>query len=291
MKAAGGLRLSRGTGSIKRSLWVGKVLSHLLVIGLSVIFLLPFLWMLSTSLKDGGDIWLYPPRWIPNPIVWSNYTEAMKAAPFLTYSLNTVKITALVIIGTMVSCALVAYGFARGRFVGKNVLFLVLLSTMMIPYPVTLVPVFMLYRHLGWINTHLPLIVPAYFGSPFFIFLLRQFFMTIPRDLDDAARIDGCSSLQIFYQIMLPLAKPVLVTIAVFTFIGTWNDFLAPLIYLNSREMFTLALGLANFQGMFKTDWNLMMAASVMVMLPCLTLFFIAQKYFVEGITVTGMKG
>jgi len=256
-----------------------------------LIILLPLFWMLSTSLKGRAQTFIFPPQWIPEPIEWGNYPKALTVMPFYIYLKNTITITLGNVIGSVLSCSLVAYGFARLRFRGRNVLFIIMLSTLMIPYQVTLIPMFILFQKIGWVNTFKPLIVPAFFGDPFLIFLLRQYFMSIPRELDDAARIDGCNNFQIFYKIILPNCKPALVLVVVFKFIWTWNDFLAPLIYLNDASKYTLSIGLASFQGRFFTDWNLMMAASLAVMLPCLVVFFFGQKQLIEGISSVGIKG
>ena len=273
------------------SLSLQKTLVHTLLVVLSCIFLIPFFWMLSTSLKPDSQILLFPPKWIPEPILWSNYPKAIAALPFWTYTRNTIVITLFNIVGVIFSSSLVAYAFARLRWPGRNVLFVVLLSTMMLPPQVTMIPVFILFKNLGWVNTFLPLIVPAFFGNAFFIFLLRQFFMTIPRELEDAARVDGCPWLGIYWHVILPLSKPALATVGVFTFMGVWNDFMGPLIYLNSESKKTLALGLQAFLGEHSAEWAMLMAVSTLMLLPLLILFFLAQRYFIEGITLTGLKG
>jgi ABC-type glycerol-3-phosphate transport system permease component len=232
-----------------------------------------------------------PPKWFPSLFRWQNYIEGWRIAPFNLYLLNTVKITLSVLIGTLLSNTLVAYSFSRLEWSGRDFLFVILLSTLRLPYQVTLIPVFVLFSKLGWINTHLPLIIPAFFGNPFFIFLLRQFFVTVPTELDDAAKIDGCSNFRILWQILLPLSKPALAAVAIFSFMGTWNDFLAPLIYLNKESLFTLSLGLTSFRTQFEVYWNHLMAVSVIVLLPCLIIFFVAQRWFIQGITLTGLKG
>ncbi|MDI9259764.1 carbohydrate ABC transporter permease [Alicyclobacillus sendaiensis] len=222
---------------------------------------------------------------------WSNYAQALTSQPFGRYALNSLFIALVNVVGNLVSNSFVAYGFARFRFPGRRVLFMLLLATMMVPSQVLLVPQFILFHDLGWINTFLPLTVPSFFGSAFYVFLLRQFFMTIPVELEEAARIDGAGPLRIFFSVVLPLIRPALTAVAIFSFQGAWNDFLTPLIYLSDPSKFTLQLGLAQFQGSFHTDWNLIMAASVVVMLPMAIIFFVAQKYFVQGITMTGTKG
>ena len=254
-------------------------------------FLIPFLWMISSSLKPNYQIFEVPPRWIPNPPQWENYTEALTTLPFGRYMVNTAIITALTIVGHLLSCTLIAYAFARLRAPGRDVLFLVVLATMMLPYPVTMVPLYVLFKQLGWINTFLPLTVPAFFGSAFYIFLLRQFFLTIPPDFEDAAIIDGANTLQILWRVILPLSLPALATVAIFTFQAAWNDFLAPLIYLQKPDLYTVTLGLQFFRSTYTTNWAYLMAASLVTSLPVIVVFFLAQRYFIEGITLSGVKG
>ena len=269
---------------------VNHIIVHaLLWLGVVLMFI-PLAWTLSTSLKPVSDIYIFPPKWIPNPVRWENYREAVTAIPFLTYLKNTVIITGLSIVGKVASVTLVAFAFARLQWWGRDVFFIVMLATMMLPPHVTLIPQFILFKQLGWINTFYPLIVPQFFGGPYLTFLARQFFMTLPRDLDDAARIDGCSSWGVFSRVILPLSKPVVIMITILVFNGTWNEFLMPLIYLQSQDKFTLALGLRMFQGEAATSWHLLMAASLLTMLPVLVLFFTAQRYFMQGIVFTGVK-
>ncbi|MBX6771643.1 MAG: carbohydrate ABC transporter permease [Chloroflexi bacterium] len=267
---------------------------YLLMVAGAVIFIMPFLWMLSTSLKDPKQIFAYPPVWIPNPIHWDNYIQGWFGNPLMPFTLflrNTLIITINNMIGNLVSCSLVAYGFARLHGRGKNVLFLLVLATMMVPSEVTLIPTYILFTKLQWVNTFLPLTVPAWFGWPFFIFLLRQFFLTLPTELDDAARIDGCSTWGILFRIILPLSKPALATVAIFAFIGNWNNFLPQLIYLHDRDKITLAVGLNMFLGQYTTQFHLLMADSVISLIPILVIFFLAQRIFVQGITFTGLRG
>ena len=247
--------------------------------------------MISSSLKPNYQIFEVPPRWIPNPPQWENYSEALTTLPFDRYMVNTAIITALTIVGHVLSCTLIAYAFARLRAPGRDVLFLVVLATMMLPYPVTMVPLYVLFKQLGWINTFLPLTVPAFFGSAFYIFLLRQFFLTIPPDFEDAAIIDGANTLQILWRVILPLSMPALATVAIFTFQAAWNDFLAPLIYLQKPELYTVTLGLQFFRSTYTTNWAYLMAASLVTSLPVIVVFFLAQRYFIEGITLSGVKG
>jgi multiple sugar transport system permease protein len=271
--------------------FLGSALWYVLLTGLGLLFSIPFFWMVSSSLKIEARIWIYPPQWIPDPILWQNYPEALQQISFLRLLGNTVFLTGVGTTFVVVSSAWITYGFARFRFPGRDVLFVVLLSTMMIPGQVTMVPAFIMYRELNWLNTYKPLLVPALFGSPFYIFLLRQFFMTIPTELDDAAKIDGCSYIGFWWRILLPLAKPALATVTVFSVIYGWNDFLWPLIILNDEAKFNLSLGLSSFRGVYQVKWSYLMAASVVVLLPCIALYFFAQRYIIEGVTLTGLKG
>lgn len=256
----------------------------------AVLMLFPLAWMLSTSLKPLSDVYLFPPKWIPNPIQWQNYAEAINTIPLLTYLKNTAVITTLVIIGKVLSVTLVAFSFARLQWWGRDVMFVIMLSALMLPAHITLIPQFILFKNLGWIDTFLPLVVPEFFGGPFLTFLVRQFFLTIPRELDDAARMDGCSSFGVYWRIILPLSKPAIIAIVILVFNNTWNEFLHALIYLQSQENFTLALGLRMFQGESSTSWHLLMAAALLTMLPVIVLFFTAQRYFIQGIVFTGVK-
>jgi len=257
----------------------------------AILFLLPLFWMISSSLKPDYQVLEFPPRWLPNPIRWANYPEALTYVPFGRYGLNTLFIAIMVIVGHILSCTVVAYAFARLRAPGKNLLFLVLLATMMLPYPVTMIPIYVGFNAMGWVNTFLPLIVPAFFGSPFYIFLLRQFFLTLPTELEDAARVDGANTLQIIWHVILPISKPALATVAIFTFQASWNDFLTPLIYLHDQSKYTISLGLSFFRSSYDVKWAYLMAASLVTMLPVILVFFFAQRLFIQGITLTGMKG
>jgi len=248
--------------------------------------------MVSTSLKSGNVIFDIPPRWLPDGFHLENYVKAVTDIDFFRYFLNTSLITIFRVFAEVFVSAFVAFGFAKFDFPGKNFFFLLLLSTIMIPGEVTLIPVFKMFTNLGWVNTFLPLIIPAFFGGQaVYIFLLRQFFMSQPNELMEAAIIDGATKFQIFYKIYLPISKPALITIAIFAFQGAWNDLLGPLMYLNDSKKFTLQLGLAMFNGALKVEWGALMAASVLVLLPVIILFFTCQKYFVEGISFTGTKG
>ncbi|MCL5996919.1 MAG: carbohydrate ABC transporter permease [Chloroflexi bacterium] len=284
-------RSSFPPASQSRQRVIGNIATYIACGIITVVFIFPTLWMISTSFKDVAQVYQIPMSWLPDPVMWDNYGNALDAMPFFNYVRNSLFIVIGSTFGTLLSCSLVAYGFARFRAPGKDVLFLIVLSTMMLPYAVTMIPQFVMFSTLGWVNTFNPLIVPAFFGSPFFIFLLRQFFLTIPRDLDEAAKMDGASALGIWFKIILPLAKPALVTVAVFSIIWTWNDYLGPLIYLSGKDSYTVAVGLAFFQGEHSTDWGMLMAASTMAVIPSLIIFLLAQKYFVQGIATSGLKG
>jgi ABC-type glycerol-3-phosphate transport system permease component len=262
----------------------------LILIGIAI--LMPFIWTLSSSLKPYGAGITFPPEFIPRQFEWQNYVKVVNTIPFFLYMRNSMLVTGFAMAGEILSASMVAYAFARLQFPGRNILFVIVLATMMIPYPVTLVPTFILFNKLGWVNTFLPLIVPSWFGPAYSIFLLRQFFMTINHELDEAAEVDGAGWFRIYWQIILPLSKPALATVAIFSFMFYWNDFMGPLIYLSENSKFTLALGvnyLRNMRG--GGDLSMQMAASVMFVAPCIVLFFIAQRYIVQGIVTTGIKG
>jgi multiple sugar transport system permease protein len=278
--------------------WLAEIAKYTLLIVLSITFLLPFYWMVSSAVKDDNQIYVVPPQWIPSPIWLGNFWDAWSLQPFSHYAFNTVfKYAIPATIGTVFSSALVAYGFSRMRWPGRDLLFALCLATMMIPFQVVLVPLFIIFKQLGWINTFLPLVVPSFFGNAFFIFMLRQFFRTIPLELSDAAKIDGANEFQIFGRIILPLARPALTVVALFAFMGSWNDYLGPLIYVNIEEQWTLALGVqrmgrALYENGFSTlAYPYLMAVSTIVTLPILLVFFFAQRSFIEGISMTGLKG
>jgi len=268
-----------------------EIVAHGVLILFGVLFAMPFFWQLSTSLKPDTQIFVLPPEWIPRPFQWDNYPRALTYIPYFLYFPNTMYIAVFNVVATLISCTLVAYGFARIKWPGREVFFGILLATLMIPSPVTLIPQFLIFRDLGWIGSANPLTWPAFFGSPFFIFLLRQFYMTIPQELSQAAKIDGASEFSIYRRIILPLAKPAMATVALFTFLANWNDFLGPLIYLNNKNEYTLALGLYGFAGSRGTQWGLLMAAGTVSVMPIVILFFLAQRTFIQGITLTGTKG
>ncbi len=269
-----------------------EIIKYMLLAVISVFFILPWLWMVSTSLKSPEELAVYPIIWIPSPIRWDNYFEAFRQANFLRYFVNTLWIAIPSVIGAVISNALVAYGFARVRWPGRDWVFNLVLATLILPGFVTFIPLYIIFKNLDWINTYRPLVVPAFLGNPFFIFLLRQFFMTLPEELADAARVDGASELRIFSQIVLPLARPALAVVALFQFIGSWNDYFGPLIFLNDTELYTISLGIANMRSTYGfSNFAWIMAASVMSVLPMIALFFFAQRTFTEGITLTGLKG
>lgn len=276
-----------------------RLLTHALLLLLSIPFLLPLVWMISTSLKTDAQIFPSNEKTssrkglnvlIPNPVRLQNYPEAMRIVPFGTYLQNTIFLCTVTVFGAVLSSAFVAYGFARTKFRGKKILFILMLSTLMLPYHVTMIPNFILFQKLKWFGTYLPLTVPAFLGIPFYIFLMTQFFRTIPVELTEAARIDGCGELRIFFTMILPLSVPVLATCALFQFIGTWNDFLGPLIYINDPSKYTLAYGLQQFMGAYGGKWAQLMAGSTVFTLPIIILFFLTQKTFIQGIATTGGK-
>jgi multiple sugar transport system permease protein len=266
---------------------------HALLIGVSIAFLAPFYWMIVSSLKQNNQIFTLPIQWVPNPPHWENYSKAINYPnfPFVRFLGNSLFYSVSVTIGTVISCAAVGYGFARMRFPGRDLLFFLTLSTMMIPGIVTFIPTFVLFKSLGMLGTYTPLILPNFLGNAFFIFMMRQFYLGLPWELSDSARVDGAGEFRIFWQIMLPLVRSALMVVAVFTFLYTWHDFFGPLIYLSERSQYPLSLGLYAFRAQRTTEWALMMAASTLTMLPLVGIFFLTQRYFLEGITLTGIKG
>ena len=274
------------------SFYLVRTFQYAVMIGLSCIFMIPLVWLVSSSLKEQGQVFAYPPVWIPDPVKWSNYPEALERAPLLLWLRNTSFITVMTIIGNVVTSSMVAFGFARLRFPGRNVLFVLLLSTMMLPEVVTLIPRFILFRAVGWVDTFWPLTVPAFFGGGAYnIFLVRQFYLTIPTDFDEAARLDGASNWMIWWRILVPLSLPVLIAVAIFSFVSHWNDFLHPLIYLFSEDKKTLALGLRAFINPSDASWQISMAASMFLVVPIILIFFFGQRYFIRGVTMTGISG
>lgn len=272
---------------------VTAVILHVILALTSIIFVFPFIWMLFTALKTPAELLLGTASFFPTDPQWGNFKEAIEKIPFLLYLKNSLVIVVLVMTGTIFSATLAAYAFARLKWKGRDQWFLVMLITMMIPMQVILIPSFIMYVQIGWLGTILPMVVPAFFGggAAFYIFMLRQFFKNIPKDLSESAIIDGASHFKIFWYIMLPLSKPALITVALFVFMATWNDYFGPLIFLTNPEQWTLALGLRSFQTQYGGRYDLMMAASILIMLPTLIIFFAAQKSFIEGISFTGIKG
>jgi len=271
---------------------ISKFLGFLIVGGGGLVMLLPFLWLVSSSFKAANKIYVFPPQFIPDPFRWQNYIEVFSAVPVLLYTQNTLLITVFATIGTVFSSVVAGYAFARLRFKGRDTIFSVLLATLMLPYVVIMIPIYVMFSKIGWVNTLLPLIVPAYFGDAFFIFLLRQFFRTIPMELEDAARIDGASRPRVLFQIMAPLARPAIIVVTIQSILGEWNAFMQPLIFLTKRNVWTLALGLNSLQR-FETgrDWtHYMMVLGVFMVIPVVIMYFLAQREFIQGIVLTGMK-
>ena len=277
----------------RRSRWrdaAGRALAYLVTSLLALLFAVPFIWLLLSSVKPMPELQRIPPTLIPETWRWANFGDALRAQPFDYYFRNTIAYTGATIVGQLISCTLVAFGFARIEFPGRAFLFMLVLSTLMLPSHVTVIPQYILFRELGWLNTLLPLIVPAYFGNAFYIFLLRQFFLALPREMDEAALVDGAGYVDIYRRIVLPLSRPILVTITAFSFIAHWNDFFGPLIYLNSPKQMTLAVGLLFFKSDTDSLVHLLLAASLITLLPIVLVFLLAQRYFVASIMMTGLK-
>jgi ABC-type glycerol-3-phosphate transport system permease component len=270
---------------------LGHSVVFILLAAASILFIAPVVWMFVSALKP--EVQILDGRWIPQTVEWSNFKDAWQEAPFGIYARNTVIVSAVSVAGSVLSSSLVAYSFARLRWPGRDFLFILVLATMLIPSIILFVPQFVLWSRLGFVDTWVPLTVPAWFGSPFFIFLLRQFYRGIPNDLTDAARIDGAGELMIWWNIVMPLARPALTAVAIFAFTGAWEDFFNPLIYLSSESKFTLQLGLDVFEasGGGIPQWNFLMAVGLIIMIPVLLMFFVGQRYFIEGVTLTGLKG
>ncbi|MFC5469586.1 carbohydrate ABC transporter permease [Cohnella suwonensis] len=271
---------------------------YIVLILLSILMILPLVWLVRSSLMDNAQIFIFPPEWIPDPFQWSNYPEALTAVPFKRFFLNTMILEICTVSGVLVTTMITAYAFSRLRWPGKNIVFAVLIATSMLPNAATIIPMFVFWREMGALDTFYPLTVPSWFGmgvymgqGVFAIFLMRQFFMTIPRELDEAAYMDGANPLKVLWSVVLPLSKPAIMVISIFSFNDVWNNFLEPTLYLNSEEKLTMALGLASFKGLYNAQWGYLMAASATMVAPIILLFFIAQRYFIEGITLTGIKG
>ncbi|SHF20536.1 carbohydrate ABC transporter membrane protein 2, CUT1 family (TC 3.A.1.1.-) [Thermoanaerobacter uzonensis DSM 18761] len=284
------LNLYKHKKTINLNKLIPQVILHLILICGSITMLVPFIWMISTSLKDIGQVFIIPPVWIPHPIRWSNYIKAWTALPFANAYINSIKIAAIVVTATLLTSSMAAYAFAKIKFPGRDTIFIIFLATMMVPGQVTMIPTFILMKYIGWIDTHLPLIVPPSLFNAFGVFLLRQFMLSLPKELDEAAIIDGANHWFIYWEISLPLITPALSALGIFSFMGTWNNFMGPLIYLNTPEKFTVPLLLNFFKGMYITDWTLMMAASAIAIIPVLIVYLIGQKYIIEGVALTGIK-
>jgi multiple sugar transport system permease protein len=278
-------------GQQQRSKLLQKIITHVVLIALSLVFIMPFFWMVTGSFKVDSQLNAFPVVWFPDPITLEHYIYGLSMVPFGLYVVNSLIICLFSMIGAVFSCSFVAYGLSKINWPLRTPLFVIILATTMIPFYVTMVPLFSLFRTLGWTNTYLPLIAPHFLGVPFYIFLLRQFFMTIPNELLEAARIDGANELRIFWSVVVPLSKPALAVVALFQFLNSWSDFLGPLIYLSDSSKYTVSLGLSFFQGEFRTEFGPLMAASTVVVIPVIILFFFAQKTFIQGITLTGVKG
>ena len=284
-------QLRRSAAAKRARRVIGLALVYALMTVLALLFMLPIFWMASTSLKLPREIFAWPPEWIPSAPQWSNYAEAFGKYPLARYMLNSAILVVANIIGGLISVPIIAYGFARFDFPFKHVLFLLMLSTMMVPGHIKLIPLFWLYQKLGLIDTYWPLILPAYFGNPFFIFLMTQFIRTIPRELDDAARIDGAGAWGILYRIIIPLCRPALTVVVVFTFVWVWNDFLEPIIFLRDWDSYPISVGLAFFQGRYSVEWHLFMGATLVSIIPILVVYFFAQKHLIGGLASIGIKG
>lgn len=264
---------------------------YVLLIAFSLAFIVPFLWLVSGSLKSSSELFANPPIWIPETIRWDNFIAAFTAFPFWLYLKNTLFIAGFNIVGAVLSNTLIAYGFARIEWKYRETVFVIVLATMMMPFQVTMIPLFILFQKMGWIGTFLPMIVPAFFGNPFFIFLLRQFFLTIPKDLTEAAKVDGASEFRNYWRMIVPLSMPVVTTVIIFTFIRAWGDFIGPLIFLGDNKLYTLSLGVQQIMSVNDPRWPLLMAVGVSMTLPVLFIFFLMQKYFIQGVVFSGIKG
>lgn len=285
-------RTRRSKGGLEQDSRAGKLATYVVTVVLTLVFVFPLVWMVLTSLKPLPQAVSYPPVWWPHPLLFSNYPNALASEPFLGYFGWTLYYGITTVVGVVVSSSLVAYGFSCVEWRGRDQIFYVMVATLLLPFVVTLIPLFVLYKHIGWVGSYKPLVIPTFFGSSVFsTFLLRQFFMGIPRPLLDAGRIDGAGEFYIYRRIILPLAKPALASVALFQFIYAWNDFLGPLIYISKSSLYPISIGLDEFLGQYTTNWSWLMAATTVAMLPVVVLFFLTQRYFVEGVTVTGLKG
>lgn len=282
-----------GKSDMKKSIQVKirNTFAYFVLIALSVIFVFPLYWLVSTAIKPDEQIFVFPPILIPQPPKWDNFIKAINYFPFFRYLFNTLTVCLINVLGVLFSCSLVAYSFSRIKWPGRDLIFLLMLSTIMLPYQVTMIPLFVIFQRIGWTNTFKPLFIGSFFAPAYYSFLLRQFFLTIPFEISEAAKVDGGSEFLIYRSIILPLSKPALATIGLFTFIAHWNDFLGPLIYLHDETKYTLAIGLQSFLREHGAEWALLMAASSLTVFPIIIIFFFAQKTFIQGITLTGIKG
>jgi multiple sugar transport system permease protein len=294
------LTIGHTTASRARSDAASRAIVILLLILFSGPFIGPLFWLVTTALKTPTQVYVFPPQWIPNPVRLQNFVEGWTTAPFTRFLFNTLVTTLVPLMGDVFVSAMVAYSFARVRWPGRDTVFSLCLATMLLPWVATFIPIFIEFKSLGWLDTFLPLVVPAFFGTPFYIFMIRQFMLTLPGELEEAARVDGATTFQVFFRIILPLVRPALATVAIFSFMGHWNDFLAPMIYLHKPDLKTLTLGLANFESMMSgtggsysllsSHLNLLMAVSLLIDLPCIVLFLFFQKYFVRDVIMSGLK-
>ena len=285
------LPLARACGSARLLRTVGRVLTYAFLIAGAGLMLLPLIWMVLVSVCENQQLFMIPPEWIPREPHWDNYPKSVTIFPFARYFLNTMVITGVAMIGQIAASTLVGYSFARLRWPGRNAFFVVMLATMMVPPQVTMIPLYIIWRQFGALDTYAPLIIPGYFGSAYLIFLSRQFFSSIPAELEDAARVDGCDYFTVYFRVMLPLSLPLVVTLALFSFVWHWNDFFGPLIYLQTPDKYTLQLGLRAFNGQYTTDTPLLMAAATLMTMPIILIFLFGQQYFIKSIVLTGLKG
>ncbi|NLZ88317.1 MAG: carbohydrate ABC transporter permease [Clostridiales bacterium] len=264
---------------------------YAILIIMSLCFIVPFFWLISSSFKEPSELFQVPVRWFPKAIQFANYEKMFNTIPFWLYLGNTVNIVIWNIIGSLISCSLVAYGFSRLRWPGRDKVFILVLVTMILPFQVTMIPQFLMFQKLGWVGTPLPLTVTAFFGNPFYIFLLKQFFSVLPDELTQAARIDGAGEFRIFWQICIPLARPAMATVAIFSFMRCWNDYIGPLLYLSDNRQYKLSIGVQLIRSTLDPKWEVLMAAGVVMVMPVLVIFFLTQKYFIQGISMSGIKG
>ena len=283
--------MGKGLRGYKIGIMIQKSIIYLFLLIFAMGFLLPFFFLLTGSFKTSSELFSVPFRWFPKRITLENYQQVFTKIPFFRYLKNTVTIVVLNIIGALASNSLIAYGFSRLRWPGRDKIFIIVIATMILPYQVTLIPLYLMYTKIGWIGTFLPLTLPGFFGNAFFIFLMRQFLVGIPKELTESARIDGAGEFTIFLKLMMPISKPVLATVAIMSFMNSWKDFLGPLVFLGSDRLYTLSLAASMLRSNLNPNWELLLALGVVMVLPVLILFFVLQKYFIQGITMSGIKG